>query len=186
MTISGFGENEFYETLYQYLSPSEPIDSEEMLRGRELEIDKSFKALRAPSRHLFIYGERGVGKSSLAQTVAHLYQSSDNNPIKVECTEDSEFYKIIEYITEEAIKHPKSNIETSHKAKITAKILSYEYTHKSTSNPRKATVDSMTDAVSVLSDVAELHSEKPVIIIDEFDTIKEKQKGYDFLRLLST
>ena len=184
MALFEFDEDRFYNTLYEYLSPSEPIDREEMLRGRELELDKAIKALRAPGRHLFIYGERGVGKSSLAQTVGYLYQSSDNEPIKVECSQDSEFYRIIEYIAEEAIKHPKENIETTHQTRITAKILSYEYTHKTSKNSVKVTVDSMSDAVSVLGDIAVLHSEKPVIIIDEFDTITDNSQRALFAILI--
>ena len=37
--------------------------------------------LQLPGKHIFIYGDRGVGKTSLAQTAAFLQQSADSSPI---------------------------------------------------------------------------------------------------------
>ena len=188
MAIRGFDEDTFDATLYQYLSPSEPVDREELLHGRDQELENALDSLKTPGKHIFIYGDRGVGKSSLAQTAAYIYQSSDNQPIKVECEEDSSFYGIIEYIALEAIRSPSKAIEQTHKLTLSGKILSYEYTHKSTQNERLPTVDSMTDAVSLLEHVAALHSDKPIVIIDEFDTIgsyEEKKKFSTLIKHLS-
>lgn len=188
MAIQGFDGEQFDSVLYQYLSPSEPVDREELLHGRAHELENALDALKTPGKHIFIYGDRGVGKSSLAQTAAHIYQSADNSPIKVECDEDSSFYEIIEYIAGEAVRRPSASIEETHKIKLCAKILSYEYTHKTTQTFKVPTVDSMTDAVSVLEDVAALHSKKPIVIIDEFDTIgayEEKKKFSTLIKHLS-
>jgi len=160
MAIKGFNEEEFDSTLYKYLSPSEPVDREELLRGRSRELEKALDTLKTPGKHIFIYGDRGVGKSSLAQTTAYLYQSSDNTPIKVECEEATKFYEVIEYILTEALRNPSERIEKTHKVRLSTKILSYEYMHKSSSNARLPTVDNMTDAVSALEDFSLLHSEK--------------------------
>ena len=40
-------------------------------------------------RNIFIFGERGVGKTSLAKTAANQYQSSDREFIDVSCAPDT-------------------------------------------------------------------------------------------------
>lgn len=60
----------FANRLNELVSPSQPIQSIEHLYGRSHELDQIDKALYAPGRHVFIYGDRGVGKSSLAAAAA--------------------------------------------------------------------------------------------------------------------
>lgn len=47
------------------------------LQGRMPEIARIEKALFAVGRHIFINGDRGVGKSALAAAAASLSQSAD-------------------------------------------------------------------------------------------------------------
>lgn len=64
-------EADFGALLGKVLSPSQPLQSEEFLRGREKQLNGIKKALYQPGRHVLIHGFRGVGKSSLAQTTAY-------------------------------------------------------------------------------------------------------------------
>ena len=61
--------------------------------------------------------DRGVGKTSLAQTAAHQHQSSDSGPIRVICEKDGTFYRIIRDIISRAFPHDprllKQHIDTS-------------------------------------------------------------------------
>ena len=61
----------FGERLNELVSPAQPIQSIENLQGRTKELARIEKALFAPGRHIFIYGDRGVGKSSLAAAAAN-------------------------------------------------------------------------------------------------------------------
>jgi uncharacterized protein len=63
--------------------PSSPIRLRDQLRGREHVFERTQEALEIPGRSAFIYGERGVGKSSLALTAALQFNSSDAEPIRV-------------------------------------------------------------------------------------------------------
>lgn len=54
--------------LMQLFSPGAPIDEADLFAGRRTEIDKMIDAVMSRGQHAILYGERGVGKSSLANT----------------------------------------------------------------------------------------------------------------------
>ena len=85
MAIGSYNEDEFQEILYAHLSPSEPISSVQLLKGRTKTLQQIRQALLSPGRHVFIFGDRGVGKTSLAQTAAALHQSADGEAIILSC-----------------------------------------------------------------------------------------------------
>jgi hypothetical protein len=99
--IGNLTEEEFAKTLHAYLSPSTPIQSEEHLYGRDTQIQRIKEALYSPGRTIFIYGDRGVGKTSLAQTVAFAHQSSKHNPILKACSSRTTFGGLILQIADD-------------------------------------------------------------------------------------
>src|ERR1700682_1156763 len=50
-------------------TPGTPVNRLAMLAGRIKQIDKVLEAVFSPGQHAAIYGERGVGKSSLANLI---------------------------------------------------------------------------------------------------------------------
>lgn len=68
--------------------PSQPIRSPEMLFGRHTQLQRTMTSLETPGRSVFIYGERGVGKTSLAQTAAYMVNSSETEPVFLSCGVD--------------------------------------------------------------------------------------------------
>lgn len=58
-----------YECLEAF-SPGAPIDELNLLAGRRIQIDKMIETVMQRGQHAILYGERGVGKSSLANTFA--------------------------------------------------------------------------------------------------------------------
>ncbi|MDP5279926.1 ATP-binding protein [Sphingomonas sp. DG1-23] len=58
-----------YEAL-DLFSPGAPIDEAGLLAGRKSQIDKLLDAVLQRGQHAILYGERGVGKSSLANVFA--------------------------------------------------------------------------------------------------------------------
>src|SRR6266404_3536527 len=93
--LANLNRDDFIAILTRELYSSRPIDTFEHLRGRDKEMDAIDQALVAPGRHIFIFGDRGVGKTSLAQTAAYKYQSSDNEPIILGCEPKSTFVSIL-------------------------------------------------------------------------------------------
>ena len=51
-------------------SPGAPIKEQQMFAGREAEARTLVDAVLQRGRHAIVYGERGVGKTSLANTFA--------------------------------------------------------------------------------------------------------------------
>ncbi|MGB1561024.1 MAG: ATP-binding protein [Sinimarinibacterium flocculans] len=90
-------EDEFYKKLDRFLSPSQPIQSIEHLKGRDTELRRVQEALKTPGRHVFIFGAAGVGKTSLASTAAFLAHPTDTDPPIVSCdpnTSAMEFFEL--------------------------------------------------------------------------------------------
>ena len=94
MAIKGFDRAEFEEILPSLLTPTTPIRSAEFLRGRERILEEIRRSFIQPGRHVFIHGDRGVGKTSLAQTAAIEHQSASADPVMVGCDNASTFYGI--------------------------------------------------------------------------------------------
>src|SRR5581483_5958397 len=88
-------QDQFGRELHVKLSPSDAIQTPELLRGRAVQLDEIRQALYSAGRQIFIYGDRGVGKTSLAQTAAFQRQSSDQDPILVACSPSSSCFSIV-------------------------------------------------------------------------------------------
>ena len=78
-------------------TPSTPITSRDSFSGRSKELSKVIGVVFEPGKHAVIYGERGVGKTSLANTIfdflvymgKHNYQRS-----RINCAEGMSFERI--------------------------------------------------------------------------------------------
>jgi AAA ATPase-like protein len=69
-----------------------------LCRGREKTLTTIDRAFSSPGRQVFIYGDRGVGKTSLAQTAANLHTGVENLPIYVMCGRTNNFGQMIQAI----------------------------------------------------------------------------------------
>ena len=105
--INPKSDYEFSKILNKFVTPSEPITTPERLFGREDELKRASRALLDPGKQIFIIGERGVGKTSLANIVASFHQSSDAEPLKTSCAEDTTFKTLISDIVIKALNRSK-------------------------------------------------------------------------------
>ena len=53
----------------QVFTPTAPIDDGTLFAGRQEQVQKVFKAMAQKGQHAVLFGERGVGKTSLAKTI---------------------------------------------------------------------------------------------------------------------
>jgi uncharacterized protein len=175
----------FGERLNQLVSPAQPIQTIEHLHGRAKELDLIEKALFAPGRHVFIYGDRGVDKSSLAAAAAHQYQSADARYIDAGCGPDATLPSVIANIALQALDESRTKArKETQKAGISWRFLNLERSVEEVSRDLRAEVSTVLDAVEVLREVAALHSEKPVVVIDEFDRIEHPETRHAFADLI--
>ena len=180
--IPGYDEENFGEAIHEHVRPSEPIDTIELLKGRQEELDEIKRALFARGRNIFIYGDRGIGKSSLAQTAAFLYHSSDSSIIQIGCTRSSTFLGIMAAIAKRVADC--LNTETLVKTGINLKIFHLEYQHKQSQKIDTPSILNMDDALDLIMDISVIHSEKPIVVIDEFDAIAEPEERFLFAEFL--
>lgn len=88
-------ENKKYEA-GKIFSPTSPIKEKDFFYGRISQIDQVVRAVNQNGQHGIIYGERGVGKTSLAniicRSLTYLY------PAKITCNKQDTFKSIWERI----------------------------------------------------------------------------------------
>lgn len=185
MAINGFNSHSFGTRLAQLVFPAQPIHSVENLHGRSSELRRIEEALYAAGRHVFIYGDRGVGKSSLAATAANQYQSSDSEYIDVSCSPDATFSDVIANIAYQAISASRLNaITIKEKSGLKFKFLNLEHAHDITLRDLHSEIKSLLDAVEILKEVSLIHSESTIVVIDEFDRMESDSERALFADLL--
>jgi len=186
MSIKGFSRAEFEEILPVLLTPTTPIRSAEFLRGRERILEEIRRSFIQPGRHVFIHGDRGVGKTSLAQTAAIEHQSASADPIMVGCDNASTFYSIARNIglklraTDPTITKSTTGSKIGFKWKIVS--AEAQKTIERGNIPEFKTID---DVVGAFGYLAAQHSTAPVVVIDEFERIKaaeERMLFADFIK----
>lgn len=57
----------------QLYSPAAPIDERDLFAGRSQQVDKMFEAVNERGKHAVLFGERGVGKTSLAKVFSSMF-----------------------------------------------------------------------------------------------------------------
>ena len=181
-------QQEFGRALSKVLSPAQPLQSEEFLKGRADQLHGIEKALYAPGRHVLIHGLRGVGKSSLAQTAAFKI-SKGHDPIIVSCDPNSTFKSIIKDIFDEAFgKDPRIAEETKTKeGSVGFSFKGLSALLKGSATQKEKEIEeplSVNDAVRVIQFLAQALGGKPVFVVDEFDLIASADVQRDFANLV--
>ena len=185
MLASWADRHSFGNELNKVLSPARPIQSVEHLRGRTKELARIEKALFAQGRHVFIYGDRGIGKSSVAAAAATQVQSSDSPYIDVSCSTDSTFRSVISNIGYQASRQSRlQKLKKTSTVGFEWRFLRASSGRETTENDLHDVIRTVGDAVEVLREVAAIHSERPVVVIDEFDRMKSEVERSHFSDLV--
>ncbi|MGQ0832267.1 MAG: AAA family ATPase [Microthrixaceae bacterium] len=81
--------------------PGAPVDREDLFSGRGPERWSVLEAIRTPGQHAVIFGERGVGKSSLAAICAGLSVSDGRVALKIPCDSGDNFHSLWQKFVDE-------------------------------------------------------------------------------------
>ena len=192
MAITSVNETEFRKVISKNLTPSEEIRTPERLFGRVKNLTSIDRALNSPGRQIFIYGDRGVGKTSLAVTAAHVHNTSASPPIYVPCGRTSTFSGVIQAIGKN-MQPASSRMEKAASGRglnINVPIVGgfgiAAGTPASTTIAPPTTVD---EALDVIKYVAERRSGRLIVVIDEMERIeatKERDNFAEFIKNIST
>ena len=188
MAIPGVTDDDLKAILADNLTPSDTIKTPERLFGREKNLRTIDRALSSPGRQIFIYGDRGVGKSSLALTAAYLHSGSQSPPIHVMCGRTSGFSQVIQAVgnalipVEDRVEKPGGgggfNLSLPG-------IGGVGITRASKAAPTIAAPQSLNEALDVIRYVASKRTGKTIIIIDEMERIEtaaEREKFAEFIK----
>lgn len=183
--IPGYSKDEFGTKLGAVLSASHPIQSVEYLKGRDKELETIEQSLYASGRHVFIYGDRGVGKSSLGQTAAVQYQSASAAPVFVSGSPDDTFSTVIANIVTQALRQPRTeSVKTTRSASLDLGQIKASTGTEINAVDIASRIKSIGDAVELLEEVAEKRQGNTAVVIDEFDAIKDAAERNKFAALL--
>jgi Cdc6-like AAA superfamily ATPase len=85
-----------YATAQRLFNPSSPIDEERLFSGRLTQINDMLSVVYEKGAHAILFGERGVGKSSLANTITAKIPPAVTNIkfLKENCRPDDTFFTL--------------------------------------------------------------------------------------------
>lgn len=185
--IADVDEDTLKAVLRENFSPSDHITTPERLFGRDKLLRQIERAFNSKGRLIFIYGDRGVGKSSLALTAAHLQASTSNPPIHVNCGESSTFESVVHAIGNRAINVVDRFEKAGPRASVGVNIFGVGGTFTPSGNPSPtvAAPADLNEALDIIRYIASKSSGQVVIIIDEFERIidpAQKAKFAEFFK----
>jgi uncharacterized protein len=177
-------EHDFGKLLGKVLSPSQPLQQEEFLRGRADQLDGMKRALYQPGRHVLIHGLRGVGKSSLAQTAAfQLAKSAD--PIIIGCDRNSTFGSVIRELFDEAENKNPLVDKTTKEGNVSFARFGITAGEKLSVQEGVSTdPSSINEAVRLIDFLCKTMGNGLVFVIDEFDQIESKPEQSHFANFI--
>jgi Cdc6-like AAA superfamily ATPase len=174
--IPGHDETEFGEALKGYFTPAQPISKPEHLHGRDAKLKTIQRALTSPGKHVFIYGDRGIGKTSLAKTAFQIQcPNAPRIPI-VACDNGASFAQLVGSICKQLAE---VFWETSGNLNSPSPVPAF---------PVENSVRTVNDAMEAIRNAAPPSGGPFPIIVDEFDQLSsadDKKYFADLIKQLS-
>lgn len=161
-------------------TPYQPIQEMELFFGREKEVSNIITQLNTPGQHSVLYGDRGVGKTSLANIAAEMLKDLVGGKLFVKrCDSGDNFESIVESLLCEVGCDLRMLSQQCHKAEggkagLDLKIISAGVDTKTTSVQE---FDGLRDKARSPSWVAsQLKDLKALFLLDEIDVIAKEEK----------
>jgi len=90
-TVTVYQQQELLVRSGRVFSPGAPIDQRDLFAGRMEQIERVVDAVNSRGQHVVVYGERGVGKTSLANILKDLFSGSVQIVVKVNCDRNDDY-----------------------------------------------------------------------------------------------
>jgi Cdc6-like AAA superfamily ATPase len=192
MTMRDVDYEKISKVIRDNLTPSSEITTPERLFGREQALTNVRRALNSMGRPVFIYGDRGIGKSSVALTAAYLATDSSLTPIRVLCSKDDSFAKVVRSIGNACVnvsQRIESAIQPSQTG-VNVFGVGASFTPTQVARVDIPLPESLNDALDIIRFVLE---KRPignfVVLVDEMERIesaREREKFAEFIKNIST
>ncbi len=148
-------------------TPTTPIDELSLFSGRANQVEAVLRAINQRGQHAILFGERGVGKTSLANVLSQLLHSSDKVVLapRINCDSIDTFESVWTKTFDEITMHRNMKAAGFKPEAKTADFISTELLGN-TINP-----ESVRRALTIITQHA-----LPILIIDEFDRLEDEVK----------
>jgi Cdc6-like AAA superfamily ATPase len=167
-------KEERLQILNLVFSPITPIKRRDLFFGRRLQLEQVVDAINETGQHAILHGERGVGKTSLANIMFDSY--TNLYPVKITCNREDEFRTLWERAF--------SEVQFSQ----TTKGIGFNPQEKQTiiniGNQLRGIEIVTPDIVEKL--LRQLNGSKFLFIFDEFDNIRTKKIRSSFADLIKS
>lgn len=161
--------------LNQVFSPIQPIQEKDFFFGRISQLTKIADAINEKGQHAILYGERGVGKTSLANI---MYKSYTNiYPIKITCDRRHTFRSLWEDAFDH-IQYSQTTKGIGFNAQNKSKMISMK---KTIASYEKLKTNQIVDLLNELG-----NDYKLMFIFDEFDNIRDEETKDFFADLIKS
>lgn len=166
----------FRARLDHHIHPAQHIETSAQLKGRNRALSEMQDGIETAGTHPFIWGTRGIGKTSVAHTACEIFEDEVELCAVVACGKDTEFPELIADILSDSLRRrPSLARDKSLKGKFSALGFTIEgqmlaITQAEVSfSPNQAT-NLITDTIKP-TDI----DKTPVVIVDEFDRLQNKE-----------
>lgn len=191
MAIRGLAKAQFEEIMRTYVRPSDPIDSYEHLVGRDKQRDSIEEAINSPGKHIFIYGDRGAGKTSLAQTIAHEHNPSASAPVLVACGQKTTFSSIVQDVAAQLVGRSRYLITEGSRTtsgQFGAGGFGVNTTQSGKVSERQLEAIDLNSATALLQEAAVHRGGRSLVVVDEFEnlpSVEDRQLFAELVKQLS-
>lgn len=175
-------QRQFAEKLAEVTSPSSPVVESRHLKGREEQTKAITQAIYAPGRHVFIFGERGVGKTSLAKTAGLAAATNSTCFRQIGCAADSTFEEVVRQIVEVFDPEKLSSLSTSTSWGLSQLLSIGSSQQRSYTPPPTITVSAAADILASLDD--DKRKDLRVVVVDEIERIQNLGARLKFAELV--
>jgi hypothetical protein len=83
--------------------PAGPVDQERLFMGREQQRDRVAAAVATPGQHIAVFGERGVGKTSLAAVSVNAARDRGYIGMRINCSPDDDFQLVWDAVGDQLV-----------------------------------------------------------------------------------
>lgn len=152
---------ELRAALQRSFSPGAPVNRQDLFAGRVSQLGAVLEACQTRGRHAILYGERGVGKTSLANIVQALASTFEIGSVKVNCDSEDEFGSIWRKVFR-AVRFQQEKKQPGFERLPETQVVSFEALL-----PEKASPD---DVQRILVAIGQPY----IIVIDELDRVRSQ------------
>ena len=179
--------NDFMRLAREQFTPFRPIQLVELFKGRSETVRRIVNELQSPGRHIILYGDRGVGKTSLANLIPFFGHFRIDDAIIHRCNKSTTFDTICaDVLRKLGITHVPISRTVVHEGSVDVNLQMLTIALGTSQTEELKSLEGFLFSPNVVAE--HLEGKSKLIILDEFDRIDNVATGVavaDLIKQLS-